>query len=193
MTKEEELIEVVMKMAEEDSPRAKKGIDKMFDNIFNKGMLPKDAAGVTENDTEAMYAQAYQLYNMGKYQDARSLFASLTMIDQLEPRFLFGHAACSHMLEDYQAAADVYMHQAIISPDDPVPYYHAADCYLKLNDPFSATVALKMVVKRSGSDPKFATIKERSEMTVKKLEEELEVEELGTPEDIETPKEETGT
>jgi len=85
------------------------------------------------------------------------------------------------------------MHQAIISPDDPVPYYHAADCYLKLNDPFSATVALKMVVKRSGSDPKFATIKERSEMTVKKLEEELEVEELGTPEDIETPKEETGT
>jgi len=190
MGKEEELIEAVMKVAEDDSPRVKKGVDKLLENIFDKGMLPKDALGIQDNDTEALYAQAYQMYNMGKYQDARAVFASLTLIDQLDPRFLFGHAACSHMLEEYQSAADVYMQQAVISPEDPIPYYHAADCYLKLKDPFSATVALKLVVKRSGDDPKFATIKERSEMTVKNLEKELEPEDLGTPEEIEKPKEE---
>jgi len=190
MGKEDDLIEAVMKVAEDDSPRVKKGVDKLVENIFDKGMLPKDALGIQDGDTEALYAQAYQMYNMGKYQDARSVFASLTLVDQLDPRFLFGHAACSHMMEEYQAAADIYMHQAIISPEDPIPYYHAADCYLKLKDPFSAAVALKLVIKRSGSNPKFATIKERSEMTVKNLEKEIEAAELGTPEDIEKPKEE---
>ncbi len=190
MAKEDELIETVMKIAEDDSPRVKKGVDKFLENVFEHGMLPKDALGIKEQDTEALYAQAYQMYNMGKYQDARAAFASLVTIDQLEPRFLFGHAACSHMLGEYQSAADVYMHQAIISPDDPVPYYHAADCYLKLGDTFSATVALKMVVERAGKEPKYATIKERSQMTVKNIEDKIKTEELGTPEDIKQPKQE---
>jgi len=186
--KQEDLIEAVMKVAEDDSPRVKEGVDKFIENVFDKGMLPKDALGIEDNDTEAMYAQAYQMYNMGKYQDARAIFASLTLIDQLDPRFLFGHAACSHMMEEYQSAADIYMQQAIISPEDPVAYYHAADCYLKLGDPFSATVALKLVIKRSGENPKFATIKERSEMTVKNIEEKLQAEDLGTPKEIKKPK-----
>jgi type III secretion system low calcium response chaperone LcrH/SycD len=193
MTKEEEMIESVMKIAEGETPKVKKGGKAFFDNIFEKGMMPKDALGVQESDTEALYAQGYQLYNMGKYKDARSVFGSLMLIDPIDPRFLFGHAACSHMLEEYKVAADMYMHQAIVAPDDPIPYYHAADCYIKLGDLFSASVSLNLVIKRSGSEEKYKMIKERSEMTVKKIEEQLSSEiieseeDLGAPEEIEAP------
>ncbi len=194
MDKEEEMLEAVMKVAEGDAPKVKKGMDVLFDNILNKGMMPRDALGIQDSDTESLYAQAYQMYNMGKYKEARNVFSSLIMIDSLDPRFLFGFAACAHMMEEYGSAADMYTQQAMISPDDPIPYYHAADCYIKLKDTFSATVALNLVVKRSGDDPKYTTIKERSEMTVKTLEKQLEeeVEELGTPEDIAKPEQPKG-
>lgn len=192
MDKQDEMIESVMKIAEGETPKIEKGVEALYDNIFNKGMMPKDAIGIKESDTEATYAQGYQLYNMGKYKDARSVFASLLIVDSTEPRFLFGHAACSHMLEDYKAAADMYTYQAVVSPDDPIPYYHAADCYIKIGDAFSAAVVLNQVIKRSGDEEKYKMIKERSEMTVKKLEEQMntavvEDEDLGAPEEIETP------
>ncbi len=192
MDKEEEMLEAVMKIAEDDAPKVQKGIDALYENVFEKGMMPKDALGIQDADTEALYAQGYQLYNMGKYKDARNVFASLIVVDPIEPRFLFGHAACSHMLENYEAAADMYTHQAMISPDDPIPYYHAADCYIKMKDPFSATVALNLVIKRAEGKDEFSMIKERSELTVKKLEQQmeeggLEAADLGAPEDIESP------
>lgn len=190
MDKEEEMLEAVMKIAEGDAPKVQKGVDALYTNIFEKGMMPKDALGIQDTDTESLYAQAYQLYNMGKYKDARNVFSSLLVIDPIESRFMFGHAACSHMLENYEAAADMYTHQAMVSPDDPIPYYHAADCYIKMGDAFSATVSLNLVVKRAGDQPEFSMIKERSEMTVKKLEQKLETEGLGAPEDIGSPKEE---
>lgn len=177
-----------MKLAEGETPKVEKGVEALYENIFEKGMMPKDALGIQESDTESLYAQGYQLYNMGKYKDARNVFASLLMIDPIEPRFMFGHAACSHMLEEYETAADMYTHQAMVSPDDPVPYYHAADCYIKIADPFSAEVALNLVIKRSQNRPEFAMIKERAEMTVKKLSEELQTEGLGgAPETMEPP------
>lgn len=188
--KEEEMIEAVMKIAEDDAPQVKAGFEALFDNIVNKGMMPGDALGVKDTDAESLYAQAYQMYNMGKYKDARNVFMSLTYINPMEPRYIFGHAACSHMLEDYEDAAIMYNNQALIDPEDPVPYYHAADCYIKLGDKFSASVALNLVVQRSGDDPKYAMIKERSELTLKNLEKELETDLKGSPEDIESPRKE---
>ncbi len=191
MRKEEEMIDALMELAKDDAPKVKDGLGAIAENMFTKGMVPKDAMGIQDTDAEFLYAQAYQLYNIGKYKDSRSLFGSLMVMDPTEPKYIFGHAASSHMLKQYDTAAKAYVQQAMLSNDDPVPYYHAADCYLQLNDKLSALVTLRIVVKRSTGKPEFETIKERAEMTIKNLEEDLEVEGLeGAPTDLEKPKEE---
>jgi len=169
---ENDMLEAVMKVSEEDAPRVQKGMGAMLKNI-QAGMMPKDAAGITDEDVEAIYDQAYQLYGMGKYDDARKVFTSLTVLNPTDHRYLFAHAACSQMLGEYHAAADGYTHHAMMSHDDPLSYYHAADCYLKINDRLSALVSLKLVVKRAGARPEYKLIKERAEMTMATLEKEL--------------------
>lgn len=185
MAKEKEMYDAIMKVSEGDAPKVEKGMDALMSNILDKGMMPKDAAGIQDSDVEPIYAQAYQLYNMGKYKDARSVFGSLCMVDATQPKFMFGHAACSHMMGEYETAAGMYMHMAMSSPDDPIPYYHASDCYIKLKDSVSAVVCLNLTIQRAGSKPQYAIIKERSEMTVKNIKEKLEVEGFGVPVELE--------
>lgn len=169
MRKEDEMLQALMGVAREDAPKVQNGLSAFADNVMNKGLMPKDALGISDGDSEHMYAQAYQLYNMGKYRDARNVFATLMILAPTESKYLFGHAASSHMLKEYVPAAKVYVQQALIDTKNPIPYYHAADCYLQLGDQMSALVALKLVVKRSGSLAEYSMIKERAELTIKSL------------------------
>jgi len=172
MSNEQVMLNSIMDMAKEDSPKMQEGFGTVIDNIMNKGMLPQHAVGIDDTDMEKLYAQAYQLYQTGKYDDARNVFASLLGINAMEPKYLFAHAACSHMLGEYDLAAKTYTHTSMLDADNPIPYYHSADCYIKLEDKISALVALKLVIKRSKDKPEYATIKDRAELTVEKLEKE---------------------
>lgn len=163
--------ETLNRMGKEKAEAFKGGGEAIIDNIFKKGMMPQDALNISPQQTENMYAQAYQYYNTGKYKEARTMFSGLMFMNAYEPKYMFGHAACSHMLEDYELAAKTYMQVGSIDSLNPVPYYHAADCYIKLEDNLSAIIALKLAVKRSGGKPEYDLIKDRSIMTIKQLEE----------------------
>lgn len=139
-----------------------------------KAVSPKDALGLTDAMIEGIYGQAYRLYNTGKYKDASQLFRMLVMINTTEAKYTMGLAACFHMLKDYKNAADTYSIVGMIDPQSPISFYHASDCYVKMGDIPSATVALEMAVKRAGSKPEFRTLKDRAAMTLESLKKELE-------------------
>ncbi|MCB1148940.1 MAG: SycD/LcrH family type III secretion system chaperone, partial [Chlamydiia bacterium] len=181
MRKDEEMIEAIMNIARDDAPKVQEGISAIGRNMFEKGMMPKDAMGISDADAENMYAQGYQLYNMGKYKDARHMFTTLSMMDSTEPKYIFGMAASLHMEEKYEAAAKAYLQMAFLSAEDPVPYYHAADCYLKLDETLSALTVLKQAAKRCGSKPEYALMKERVDMTIANLEADIQAELEGAP------------
>jgi type III secretion system low calcium response chaperone LcrH/SycD len=168
-SKEDEMMEAVAKMGEAHSKEVGKGIGKVTQNILVKGMMPKDACGVGDNTAEAMYAQGYQLYNNGKYGEARQIFSMLTVLNPLEPKYLLGQAASTHMMRELEHAAELYVRYTILSPQDPVPYYHAADCYIQLQEVDCAIVALNMVIKKSGEKPEYSSIKDRAKMMLGNL------------------------
>ncbi|MFQ5730250.1 MAG: SycD/LcrH family type III secretion system chaperone [Waddliaceae bacterium] len=134
--------------------------------LFNK-LAPRNIVGLTDFQVEGMYGQAYRLYNNGKYKDAMEMFRLLTMVDANEPKYFMGMAASLHMMKQYKGAVSVYMLCGTLDPLNPVPHYHAADCYIKMKDPFSAIISLEMAVKRAGDKPEFQAIKERSEAMIK--------------------------
>lgn len=163
------------KAAYDEGVEAAKSVDnfiaQFIDKVMNQGVLPKDVMGVQNNVIEGIYAQAYQLYNTGKYLDAIHLFRMLILMDPTEPKFTMGLAACSHMMKDYQAAAQSYTLVGVMEPSNPIPHYHASDCYLQLNDPVSSMIALEMAIKRAGDRVEYAKMKERAILSLETLKE----------------------
>ncbi|PJD93770.1 MAG: CesD/SycD/LcrH family type III secretion system chaperone [Parachlamydia sp.] len=151
-----------------------KKVKSATDNVVNKGLAPKDLIGMSDSMVEGVYGQAYRLYNTGKYRDAAQLFRLLIMLNATEPKYAMGLAACYHMLKGYESAAQVYAICAMLDPESPVPHYHSSDCYLQMGAKMSAIMALEMALKRAGDKPQYATLKDRSSLTLASLRKELE-------------------
>lgn len=160
--------ETIESCAKRHSDEVADGVEAIGENLA-KGMLLKDALGVGDKNAEMLYGEAYQLYNIGKYDDAKKLFASLHMLDPLDGRYSFGLAACCHMLKEYDMATDWYMKCSLMESDNPIPHFHASDCYIKMNDVISAYSCLLLAIKYAEGKPQYAMITDRAKMTLKTL------------------------
>lgn len=136
-------------------------------------LIPKNALGMSDAMVEGLYAQAYRLYNTGKYKDASQLFRLLLTLNATEPKYAMGLAACFHMIKEYHNAINTYSLCGIMDADSPIPHYHASDCYLQLKDRISAIISLEMAIKRAGDKEEYRALKDRALMTVENLRKEL--------------------
>jgi len=154
---------------EEKMEQIKAGIE----GVTKKGESIQKKAVLSEAMIEGIYSQAYQLYNIGKYEEAIELFKVLIMANPSTSKFAMGLAASFHMLKNYKDAIKTYTLLNVIDSNNPVPFYHASDCYVQLKDPLSALVVLKMAVKAAGEKPEFRLLKEKALMMINSLNEEV--------------------
>lgn len=169
----EDIRKVVGEMGAGLEPDQAKKLEQFASKVVGEGVSPRDAMGLNDQMIEGIYAQAYRLYNTGKYKEASQLFRLLIMLNGAEPKYSLGLAACFHMAKDYSTAAEVYTTCAMIDPTNPIPHYHASDCYIQLGDKISALIALEMAVKRSGTKEEYSQLKDRALMTIESLREEI--------------------
>jgi len=148
-------------------------IKKMAEEIGGEKAFPKDYMDLSDETVEGIYAQAYRLYKNGQYKEASQLFRFLIMLNVGEPKYLLGLGACLQMLKEYLKAAEAYALCSAIDPSSPLPYYHASDCYLKMNDKVSAAANLELAAKHAGDRPEYATIKDRCLMGLENIKKEL--------------------
>ncbi|GAB4233697.1 MAG: hypothetical protein Tsb0021_12770 [Chlamydiales bacterium] len=173
MNLEEQMIKTAQQMGEDHSETVGKGIKKLAENVEHNAVIPKEALGISDEAAERIYAQAFQLYNMGKYKEAQKLFISLTLLNAMETKYILGLAACAHMMKDHEQAVNHYLKCGMMDPKSPIPFYHASDCFIQLNDIYSTMICLNTVIKRAGEKPEFEKMKNRAEATLKTLEEKL--------------------
>lgn len=170
--------EQISKEAEELVEKLSDDVSSQFEeaaeNVVKQGILPKDAMGLDDQMLEGIYGQGYRLYNTGKYKEASHIFRLLIMVNSMEPKYTMGLSACFHMLKEYKYAIDGYTLCSIIDPDNPIPQYHLADCFINLGDKLSAAVALKMAIKRAGNRPEFSTLVDRAKLMIESLKKEIE-------------------
>jgi type III secretion system low calcium response chaperone LcrH/SycD len=161
-------------LAQEIGQEKAQEVKNVAAKVVNQGVMPKDMMGLSDAMVEGIYGQAYRLYNTGKYKDATQLFRLLIMLNSTESKYAMGLAACFHMLKEYKNAISTYSICGVIDPDNPIPHYHASDCYIHLDDPVSALIALEMAVKRAGEKPEYQTLKDRALLTIEGLKKEIE-------------------
>lgn len=142
---------------------------ELTDKMFKQGMTPKDSMGVTNRFLENVYAQAYRLYNTGKYIEATHLFRFLILMDSTEAKYVLGLAACFHMLKEYRNAIQTYTMCAILDPKNPIPHYHSSDCFIQMKDYISAILCLELTIKYAGDKPEYAKMKERALLSLESI------------------------
>lgn len=145
---------------------------------FEGKISPQQAMGMPPEVAESMYGQAYRLYTTGKYQEAAQLFRLLVMLNPTEGKYVFGLAACTHLMKEYLNAIELYTICGGLDPLSPLPSYHLSDCYIHIGDKLSALVALKIAVKRAEENPKYHQIKERALLSIETLTQELQKEQI---------------
>ena len=165
---------------EKQEEKLDKALGDLGNKMLKQGMLPKDALGVSESYLENVYAQAYRLYNTGKYGEAIHLFRILIMLNAMEPKYMLGLAACFHMLKEYTNAIQTYTMCTALDSQSPIPHYHTSDCYIQMKDYLSAMICLELAIDRAGDKPEYSKMKERAQLSLESLKNQLSA----SPEDI---------
>ncbi|MBS0656477.1 MAG: SycD/LcrH family type III secretion system chaperone [Verrucomicrobia bacterium] len=148
-------------------------LSMLFEGL-KKGIVPKQPLGIGEEKIESLYTHAYTLYNQGKYKDASYLFLGLMVIDPGTSKHLMGCAACFHRQDMFEKAAQLYTLCAASDVKNPLPDFHAADCYIKLQFPQLAALHLKNAIDRAKASPEHALVKERAQIMLQTIEQEIE-------------------
>lgn len=152
----------------------KMDVSELMTEFMEKKSVPKEALDMRAQELEAVYGQAYRLYNTGKFKDAVDLFRLLIMAEPAESKYALGMAACFHMLKEFTNAVKAYSLYALMDTENPIPYFHQADCFIQMGDPIGAMIALETAVKRAGNKPQYQVLKDRSLMMIQSLDKEVE-------------------
>lgn len=127
--------------------------------------------GLDEDNLEAMYAAGYNYYNHGKYQEALDLFMALKRLNHFEAKYVMAIGACKQMLKDWQGAIDNYGLVLHMTPLNPVPAFHCAECLLQLKDVEGAKKAFQLTIDIANisEDKEYDNLKKQAENLLKNL------------------------
>lgn len=124
---------------------------------------------IPQAQIDGLYGLAHSLYGSGKYEESCNLFRLLVMIEPFEYKYTFGLAASLQMEKKFLDSATAYLMAASTDTTNPMPHYHAAECYLNLHDPGSACISLGLAIDTAGTQEKYISLKERCQLTRDRL------------------------
>jgi type III secretion system low calcium response chaperone LcrH/SycD len=140
-----------------------KNLDAILDHFLTSGGVFKDAHAISDEEMEAIYSVAYNLYENGKYDDALQVFKFLCFFDHMEKKYWLGLGAVRQMLRQYDDAVNAYSMAAMLDIDDPAPASHAADCLLLAGKKEEAESALNFVLEFAPETEQGKPFRQRAE------------------------------
>lgn len=161
--------EAIRQMGPQYSEEEKNQQEEILIKIFEQGLLPCEALEISEAMMEKIYAYAYRLYYSGKYEEANWAFKLLVNLNITEPKYSLGLGACHHKQKNYQWAIEAYLLSSYVDGCSPLPFYHAAECYLQLGEPSCAAMLLSSMVTKMGDTPEFEAIKGKAMLMLEAL------------------------
>lgn len=118
----------------------------------------------SKHERETIYAAAFGKYEIGEYENAANFFTQLILHDPYDTRFWKGLAASRQMQKNFKAALHAWAVHALLSGHSPASHFHAAECYLSMEEIEEAKKALKMAeMHLENSDPLAKRVKNLKE------------------------------
>lgn len=143
---------------------------KFVKNILHGGMRPIEALGLKPATLEKYYAAAVKQYQSGQFEGAIKVLRVICTLCPSEFKFAFALAACNHRAQKWAEAVAGYQAASLADPTDPLPYYHTADCMVKLGYNAAAAESLRIAIENCTAGQAHAAIKDRAVLALKSLE-----------------------
>jgi type III secretion system low calcium response chaperone LcrH/SycD len=122
---------------------------------------------MAEPTSSEIYTLGYELYEAGRYKDAASIFTRLVLTEPMEESFWRGLASSRQMQRKFEEALHAWSLVALLAERDPMPHFHAAECFFALHDPEEAEKALRLAETRlREEDPRQELIQQLRERYV---------------------------
>lgn len=109
---------------------------------------------LSAEETEKFYTYGFCQYESGNYKEAVDVFRILCTNHPTVSRFWFALGASLQQTHLFEEALRAWAVAAILTPQDPMPHFHAAECYLSTKNLIEANKALDATKSRmAGEDP----------------------------------------
>jgi len=141
-----------------DQEKLKRSLRKIAMNIETCGMLsPHD---FNNEDVSLLYSLGFNLYQREDYATSKQIFQRLVLSRPYEKKFWMALGACHQMTRQFEEALESWAMASFIDHDDPLPHFHATECYLALEILDEAYLALDAAKQRlrSGDEELFEKI-----------------------------------
>lgn len=113
----------------------------------------QEVKDLNRDEKTELYRTGSALYSSGEYRKASYLFSYLVLSDPLASCSWYGLASCKQLLEEYIAAIEAWNVVCKLQPQDPLGYFHAAECYLSIQEKKEALQKLDKAEKLCNEDP----------------------------------------
>lgn len=114
----------------------------------SRKLSPKPEKPLTPEEQKSLYLSAFTLYRQKQYSIAEPLFIQLCLANPFEQSFWRGLASSLQMLGKLKGALRAWCATALLQDEDPLPHFHAAECFYLLKETQEATKALLQAEKR---------------------------------------------
>jgi len=110
---------------------------------LKKGQTIKDICGVSDEKMEKLFGEGQEKFEQNDFEDARNIFASLCLYDQLNSQYWCYLARTCENLDRYKDALTAYQLMTVATRGiEPLPYLGMGYCNLCLGDIEAAREAL---------------------------------------------------
>lgn len=111
-------------------------------NLSSEGVKP-----LSKEEQNGLYATAFKLYNDGNYEPAAEIFTKLVLSAPFNLGFWKGLASSEQMKKEFTAALHAWCMVVLLNDKDPLPHFHAAECYISQGNTQEADKALNAAEK----------------------------------------------
>lgn len=135
-------------------------LEDFVPNVLCKSETLQQAFGVSPWEMEEIYNQAYEYYHADRYEDSTIVFRWLVMLNPFEIRYWMGIGANTQILGKFEKALHHYAIASLLDCENPLPHYHAYECYLSNKDAGNAEKALLLAFERTLDKPEYQSLRE---------------------------------
>lgn len=136
------------------------------------GKKIQDILELPDSTMDKFYLAACQLFENKSYHDAADAFLFLVTVNPYHYDYWIGLGASTQHCNEYEAAIDAYEMAAICQLDNPIPYFHLANCLFAMHDRESALQAIELVLEYSEDNDSYDELRHKAHAAKAVLEKE---------------------
>ncbi len=127
-------------------------------DYFEKGGTWQMLLQLPDSHLQSQYANGYEFYQEGRYDEASEAFTSLTILNPYEPKYWFALGAARQFDGDAAEALQAFLLSSAIDEENPNPLLQAARCADELGRTGETFKLLDQAIALGRGERKYETI-----------------------------------